>query len=172
MKLIVLVFLVTGSLGAQSFPDTGKVRVDIKTTALDFEASGPILGYARKIDGVVRTSPLIVNCTTLDTGIGLRNSHLFERISCDEKNSKSFDPKTQKNAIIVNNLKPAQGNVMVGDLFFNNKTEKVTIETKSHSDKFCGIIKLNLPKFGIEKISYKGIGVNDVIDVLACIPWK
>lgn len=152
-----IAFLFTLSAWSQNV----KVAVTLNPAG-DFVAeSNSVVGKATEdASGMIEAADLKLDVKTLKTGIGLRDEHMVNKYL-----------EAAKYPEIVVRLSKGKDGKGLAALVIKGKEGKVngTYE-KVGSDKVKAKFDLKLSDFGIKDISYKGIGVEDVVHVESTIP--
>ena len=155
--LFTIALLSTVSVWSQNV----KVAVSLNPAG-DFVAeSKSVVGKATEDDkGTIEATDIKLDVKTLKTGIGLRDEHMVNKYL-----------EAAKHPEIV--MKLARGNNSKGQalLVIKGKQNKVSgTYEKVSTDKLKVSFELKLSDFDIKDISYKGIGVEDIVKVEALIP--
>lgn len=155
--LFSIVFLSTLSAWSQNV----KVAVTLNPAG-DFVAeSNSVVGKATEDDkGMIEASDLKLDVKTLKTGISLRDEHMINKYL-----------EAAKYPEIVVKLSKGKDGKGLAALVIKGKQGKVSgTYEKVGADKVKAKFDLKLSDFDIKDISYKGIGVEDVVKVEAIVP--
>jgi hypothetical protein len=156
MKIFILTLLVSLSAAAASV----KVYVSL-SPAGDFVAeTESVVGNAVVGDnGAVEATNIRVPVKSLKSGINLRDQHMI---------NKYLEADKYPDVI----LKIAKGAGGKGEavLVIKGKEGKVNGTYGTSATSLKAEFSLKLPDFGITDISYKGIGVEDEVKVVAIVP--
>lgn len=139
-----------------------KVEVDIVLNPVgDFTATtNNVTGFATVKDGQVTAENIKVNLRTLKTGIKLRDDHT----------QKYLGVKKQPEAILIKAIgKNGKGK---GQLKINGQVQEVDGTYVIKGKELQAEFKITLSGFGINDISYKGIGVDDEATIRVRVPIK
>ncbi len=126
-----------------------------------FEAkTAKVLGKGAKKGNKYVAKEIKVPVATLVTGISLRDKHLREKLKFK-----------QYPHIIAKNIQAENGSGKA-TLVVMNSTKAVEFKYKDVGDGLAeATFQLHLPDFKINDVSYKGVGVEDTIEVIATIPY-
>ena len=142
----------------------GSVTAEVELfPAGDFEAkSSGVSGYMVKKGGKLYLGqPLKVRTDSFKTGIDLRDEHTHNYMS-----SKGKHP------VIVINKGMGKDGKGIALLSMNGKSQKINFEYEEEGSSIKAKFTIKISDFGIEGISYKGIGVEDEVAITAVIPKK
>lgn len=140
-----------------------KVSADVELfPAGDFTAkSSSLTGYMVKKDGkLLLGTPLKVKVDSFDTGLGLRNDHMKKYMG------------GSKHPVITVNKAAGKGGEGVALLGMNGKSNKVKFKYNEDGKVVKVSFSIELSKFGVEDISYQGVGVEDEVEIKAVVPLK
>lgn len=157
MKYLILIALFSMSLIAQ------EIAADVELfPAGDFTAkSSSLTGYMVQKDGkLLLGTPLKVKVASFKTGLSLRDDHM----------KKYMKAKDHPEIIVAKAAgKDGEG---VALLKFAGKSKKIKFKYSTSGKKVKVSFPLELSEFGIEGISYQGVGVEDEVAVKAVVPLK
>lgn len=155
-----ILFLVVFCLYSTAYAN--KVEVDIVLNPVgDFTATtNQLSGFATVKDGQIIAENIKVNLKSLKTGIKLRDEHTL----------KYLGVKKHPEAVLIKATgRDGKGQ---GQLQVNGKIQDVegtyTVKGKELHAEF----KVLLSGFGIQDISYKGVGVDDEATIRVKVPVK
>jgi len=157
VKLVLVLVLFALNVLAQS------VSADVELfPAGDFTAkSSSLQGYMVEKDGkLLLGKPLSVSATSFKTGIDLRDEHMLKYMGA------------KKNPVIKVSKGMGKGGNGLALLSFNGKSKKTKFSYTKNSGKVQIKLKIKLSDFGVEDISYQGIGVEDEVVINASVPLK
>lgn len=157
MKYLLVIALLSMSAMAQ------QIAADVELfPAGDFTAkSGSLTGYMVKKDGkLLLGTPLKVKVSSFKTGLSLRDDHMKKYM------------KAAKHPEIVVAKAAGKNGEGVAELKFAGKKKKVKFKYSESGKKVKISFPLELSKFGIDDISYQGVGVEDEVAVKAVVPLK
>lgn len=148
--------------GLSAFAQKSDVKIFVTLSpAGDFIAkTSDVKGFAvLNPDGSYTADNVIIDVKTLKTGLSLRDDHMLNKYL-----------EVSKFPQIV--LKKAKGanNKGEGILAIKGKEIKVAGTYKASAKTISAEFMMNLKDAGIEDISYKGVGVEDEIKIVAEIP--
>lgn len=163
MQLIVISMLACYS--AVAIAKSAKVTVDVSLFPIgsfDIE-SKEIEGKLIESNGKFQASLLKVPVISMKTGIALRDEHMQESLKVNEHPtievrdvSSDVDGKNAKAKITIAGVSQ--------DINFTlKKLDKSFVEVQ---------FSLNLPAYKIEDINYRGVGVEDDVQVTAIVPYE
>ncbi len=122
--------------------------------------SDSLIGKGTKKGDSYSAAELKVPVDSLKTGVGMRDDQLKKTL-----NSKKYP------YIIVKNVKASAGKG-TATIMINGITKPVSYTFKdSGSGTAVATFKLNLPDFKLENINFKGVGVEDEVEVNATVPY-
>lgn len=157
LKLFVILSFLSFNILAQS------VSADVELfPAGDFTAnSSSLSGYMVEKDGAVYLGqPLKVKTSSFKTGIELRDEHMVKYMG------------GSKHPYIVVNKGMGKGGKGVALVNFNGKDKKVKFNYKKSGSSVDVDFKIKISDFGIDDVSYQGIGVEDEVTIKAKVPLK
>ncbi len=163
MKKTNLFFLVTLLIGLNSYAQKSEVKIFVTLSpAGDFVAkTADVKGFAilNSKDGSYTADNVIIEAKSLKTGLSLRDEHMQNKYL-----------EVSKFPQII--LKKAKGvnNKGVGILVIKGKEIKVSGTYKATEKSIVAEFSMNLKDAGIEDVSYKGVGVDDEIKIVAELP--
>ncbi len=158
MSLLLVLFF-----GLSAFAQKSDVQIYVTLSpAGDFVAkTSDIKGSAvlNPADGSYAADNVVIDVKSLKTGLSLRDNHMLNKYL-----------EVSKFPQIV--LKKAKGanNKGVGILAIKGKEVKVSGTYKASEKTIIAEFKMNLKDAGIVDVSYKGVGVEDEIKIVAEIP--
>lgn len=124
--------------------------------------SSAIKGKGVKKDGSYTASLVKVPVKSLKTGLELRDEHMQKRLNPD---GKSPD-------VMIKNIKAAGGKGTAA-LTVAGITKKVVFKYKEVGASSAeATFKVNLPDFNITDVSYKGVGVEDEVEIIATLDYE
>ncbi len=136
------------------------VEIDVQLSpAGSFKAkTNKIKGVAKQKGNQVAASKVLVDLSSLETGISLRDKHLKQRLLTDK----------HPVAKLIN----AKGKDGKGEATFSlmGKEQKVTGTYKTKGNELISEFKMSLPELGITDVKYMGIGVKDEVTVRITVP--
>ncbi len=163
MKKIVLAFMSFIFVGFTAWAEKSEVKIFVTLTpAGDFIAkTSDVKGTAilNSADGSYTAENVVIDVKSLKTGLSLRDDHMLNKYL-----------EVSKFPQIV--LKKAKGvnNKGVGILVVKGKEVKVSGTYKATEQTIVAEFMMSLKAAGIEDVSYKGVGVEDEIKIIAEIP--
>lgn len=156
MRVILFILLFSST----SFASHLKVNVDL-SPAGDFAAETSALkGSAKKIPGGFVAQNIVADFRTLETGVGLRDSHTKKHLKVKEFPQAVLLKAKGKNG---------SGLALIKIMGQKHKI-RGTYKIKGSMLK-CNF-KLKLSQLGITGIKYMGVGVLDEVDVHVEVPIK
>lgn len=161
-KFVFVVAMLAWLPAAQALAAAAGVVVKVPLYPVgSFEAkSAKIVGKGTKKGNKYSAKEVKVQVQTLATGISLRDKHLREKLKYKEhpfiiaKDIHAENGSGKATLVVMGISKPV-------DFKFKDVGPGLAEATFS----------LNLPDFKIEDVSYKGVGVEDTIEVIATIPY-
>jgi hypothetical protein len=156
LKLLFSILLFAGSAHSQSLKLFVSLNPAGDFVAESTEVSGKAIENA---DGSVEATQIRIPVKSLSSGISLRDDHMINKYLEAEKNPEII-------------LKIAKGKEGKGSaiLVVKGKEGKVSGNYAKGKDKLKAAFKLKISDFGIQDISYKGIGVEDEVKVEVIVP--
>lgn len=139
-----------------------KVYVDLFPAGDFIGTTSDVTGSAKMVSAnEVKAENIRVNLKNFKTGIGLRDTHAKD---------KYLEVNKYPEAILVSAT--GKGGKGQGILKIRNKESKVTgnYELLDGNKFLKAKFKTKLSQYGIQDISYKGIGVEDEIEIEAIVP--
>lgn len=136
------------------------IKVDVQLSpAGSFEiTTAKVSGKVKKTDTGYKAKKLSVKVKNFETGMDLRNKHTKEKLQ-----SKKYP------TISIRDIKAKNGKG-VGTIKIMGKKKKIAFTYKEVASNLLEAnFKLSLKNFGIEGISYMGVGVQDEVKVKATI---
>jgi polyisoprenoid-binding protein YceI len=150
-RLILGLVTTTFCIGAFAADGPLKVKVGLYPMG-SFEITGD------HVDGTA-AKELKVEVDTLKTGMSLRDRHLHEKLESDKYKF-----------ITVSNVKAKDGSG-TADIKIHNVSKNVPFTYKdADSGKATATFKLSLKDYNLTNINYKGVGVEDEVEVTATVP--
>jgi|LauGreDrversion4_2_1035121.scaffolds.fasta_scaffold259095_2 hypothetical protein len=159
--LLALTALAPKSLAAS--PEGANIRAKISLYPIGgFEVTSEVLdGIGQRIGNAFSASELRVATKTLKSGMALRDQHLRERLKADE-----FPDITATNI----SAKDGSG---TATLSIRGIKKLVDFKYKILSPSLAeATFALKLSDFDIKEINYKGVGVEDEVEVLVTVPYE
>lgn len=162
LKIGLLIIAIIFSFNSSSAkPKKGiKISVQLSPAGSFVATSKKIKGKLIKKGGQFIAKNIKVPVKSLKTGIKLRDEHFQKKIG------------GKKAALLLIELKGKNGK---GKAIFkvSGKKQKVNVVIKELSNKWAQFkFKLSNKKFGLDGISYMGVGVEDIVDVTVTLPFK
>jgi hypothetical protein len=157
LKLMVVLSFLSMNIFAQS------VSADVELfPAGDFTAkSSELSGYMVQKDGALLLGrPLKVKTSSFKTGIDLRDEHMVKYMG------------GSKHPYITVSKGMGKGGKGIALVNFNGKDKKVKFEYKISGSSVNVDFKIKISDFGIDDVSYQGIGVEDEVAIKAKVPLK
>ncbi len=154
-------FTVALLLSLSAWSQNVKVEVTLNPAG-DFVAeSNSVVGKATEDDkGMIEATDVKLDVKTLKTGISLRDEHMVNKYL-----------EAAKYPEIVMKIAKGKDGKGLAALIIKGKQSKVSgAYEKVGKDKLKATFDLKLSDFDIKDISYKGIGVEDLVKVEAIIP--
>lgn len=158
MKFLISLMLV---LSVNVFAQNISADVEL-FPAGDFTAkSSGLTGYMVKKDGkLLLGTPLKVKVDSFDSGLSLRNTHMKKYMG------------EKKQPIIIVKKAAGKGGEGVALLGMNGKSNKIKFKYAEDGKVVKISFSIELSKFGIDDVSYQGVGVEDEVEVKAVVPLK
>jgi hypothetical protein len=156
---LVLPLLITSSL-LFAAPKKGIVISVELSPAGSFEITGRLKGSITKKGSSFSAEKLTFSVPKLKTGLELRDEHTIKYLS----NSGKF-----KTITVVAKGKDGKG---IGIAKVRGKKKKFKFTYEQSGRYIIAKFKLSLKEFGIDGISYMGIGVDDQVEIIATVPVK
>lgn len=159
MKNLLMSVLLFSLTFTMAFAKRGEVEASVDLfPAGDFVAKAALSGTAKKTGSGYEIPKVSLRVKRLKTGIDLRDEHMQKYIKASEHSTAS-----------VTNAKASGGNG-TGVLEFMGKKKNQKFTYKIDGDMLVANFKISIKQWGVESVSYKGVGVEDVVDVKAYIP--
>lgn len=138
-----------------------KVKVTLYPMG-SFEAtSDRVEGTGKKTGDKYEGKEFKVLVDSLKTNMSLRDRHLHEKLESDKYKY-----------ITVTNVK-ASGGEGTADIKIHNVPQSIKFKyTEAGAGKATATFKLHLKDFNLTKINYKGVGVEDEVEVTAAVPYQ
>lgn len=159
--LIIFTLLLQANI---SFALNKSISIDVELSpAGSFKIkSNRIKGKVYLKDGSLEANDIKILVKNLKTGIDLRDEHLKKKLGIEN------DPKAALNLI------SAQGKNGTGKGIFKvlGKTQQSTFTYKKvGNSEIAASFTLSLKEFGIDGVSYMGIGVQDIVTINITLPY-
>ena len=137
------------------------VKVELKPIG-SFEATtASVIGKGKKNKDVFEAKEVKIPVATLKTGMSLRDDHMKDYLKFKEHKF-----------IIAKNIKATKG-TGTADLEIKGITKPVKFTYKELGPKSAqASFKVNLKNYEISGINYKGVGVQDEVEITATIPYE
>jgi len=137
------------------------VKVELKPIG-SFEATtGSVIGRGKKNKDVFEAKEVKIPVATLKTGMSLRDDHMKDYLKFKEHKF-----------IIAKNIKATKG-TGTADFEVKGITKPVKFTYKDlGSNSAQARFKLNLKDYEISGINYKGVGVQDEVEITATVPYE
>lgn len=159
MKAIFLLLMV---VSLRSFAQVG-VTADVTLNPMgSFKAkTSDVKGTAVVNGDSVTAENIVVNLKNLETGIGLRDNHARK---------KYLEVEKYPDAVLVKGS--GKGGKGTGTLRLHGVEHEISGDFKVNGDSLTATFPVKLSDFKIEAINYKGIGVEDTVNVSVTVPVK
>jgi hypothetical protein len=158
-KSSLLVLMLIFSFGA--FAKKGKIEVGVDLFPMgDFVGKAPLRGNATRVGGGFKADKIQLKLKKLKTGLELRDEHMLKYIE-----AKKYPKAVVSKAV-------CKGGKGAAVLAFKGKKKKVGFKCSEESGYLVADFKISAKAWGIKEISYKGIGVKDIIEIKAYVPIK
>lgn len=160
--LLALTALAMASVGlAAEKKSAGSIDVHVSLTpAGSFTAhTEDIQGSAQADGDGYKAASIKVKLDTLDTGIGLRTNHMRQNYLETAKY-----PEAE-----IRNAK-GKGGEFEGEFFLHGKSKKISGKYAASGATLTGKFSLDVTDFAIKEANYKGVGVENEVQVEVSIP--
>lgn len=143
----------------------GSAKIEAKVALFpvgSFEVtSNQIEGKLEKSGDHFRAEAIKVPVASLQTGIKLRDQHLREKL------------KEEKYSHIVVSKIEAKGGLGKAQLTIGEVSNNIEFKLKELAEQQVQAnFKIRLPDYKITGISYKGVGVEDEVEITAILPYE
>jgi len=137
-----------------------QVKVTLSPTGSFVAKTGDVTGFATETKSIVSAKDVRVKVKGLQTGVALRDKHLLKRL----------DSEKFPEIILVK----ASGRSGKGTGVIKIKgIEKPISGTYKITNNICeAVFPLKISEFGIDDVSYMGVGVDDEVEISVSIPLK
>lgn len=158
MKTIFAVSLLAASLNA--FANKVTLNVTLSPAGSFQAVSTKPKGAILKQGNTFTADKITVSIESFRTGIDLRDEHTWKHL-----NSAKY-PRA-----ILSDVKGQDGKA-TGTLEVNGIKKPVSIVYRTEGENILGYFSVKASEFGLSKAEYLGVGVNDLIQVEALLPYK
>lgn len=158
MKTLVVLSLLT--LSFSSFANKVTFNVTLSPAGSFQAVSNKAKGNIIKTGDSFSADKISVSIESFKTGIDLRDEHTWKHMN------SSKHPKA-----ILSDVK-GQGGKATGTLEVNGVKKPVNIAYTVAGENVNAKFSVKASEFGMSKAEYLGVGVNDVINVEALLPFK
>lgn len=150
-------------LSAPAFAKDPPVKAKVTLRPLgSFEATtSAVIGRGKKNGDTFEAQEIKVPVATLKTGMSLRDSHLKDYLKAKEYKF-----------ITARNIKASKGKG-TAEIEVKGIKKPVNFVFKDlGGNKAQANFKINLKDFDISGISYQGVGVQDIVEIIATVPYQ
>lgn len=156
------IFLIFTFISFRSFAEVGLVADVTLNPMGSFKAkTADVQGAATVSGDVVTAENIVVNMKSIETGIGLRDNHA---------RNKYMEVEKYPEAILIKGT--GKGGVGTGTLRFHGVEHEVSGKYLVSGGTVTATFPIKLSDFKIGDVSYKGIGVEDTVNVAITVPAK
>lgn len=154
--------LLVSFLGFSAFAQVGAV-VDVTLSPMgSFKGKANDVKGAATVSGdTVTAENIVINMKTFDTGIDMRTNHA---------RNKYLEVEKYPEAVLVKG--EGKGGTGKGTLKIHGVEHEVSGTYTVNGDTVTAKFPLKLSDFKIEGINYKGVGVEDSVNVTVTVPVK
>ena len=138
-----------------------KVKVSLYPVSSFEITADRVQGLGKKSAASYSASEIKVPVQSLKTGMSLRDRHLHEKLEAEKYKF-----------ITVANIR-ASGGKGTAKITIRNVSKDISYKyVEASAGKATASFKLSLKDFGFTDINYKGVGVEDEVEVTATIPYQ